>query len=172
MTYSIKQFGWVVKVKGTHAVKPSPESDFLHMYICFDDVRDAKNALGEVQLVNTKLKAHYISQTEYQSSRQDANGNGTRQTTSFHDGQVSFDATYTGSQSDFSTNGLFESIERMAADFGDVLGVSETESDGDGARRHFRVEFFKITDAKVVVGVITADTPVFFTVRQLISSYT
>lgn len=131
-------------------------SNYTNVWICFNDIRDAVTAFGEIELVNPNWSAHYITQTEYVSGMKVA-GNGLQEPSSFHDGQLVFVARFTGLNNEFTVDGLYDIVTELAKKFGDIIGVREM--DVEGTVQEFRVEFCQISAAKRILSRMTEESP-------------
>ena len=151
------QYDWQRTLQGSHTRVVADESKFVHVFLKFDDIRDAAAAFEQIHAVNTTWTPKYINQTEYAASQKEGNV-GTLEKTSFHDGQVVFVAHFEGLTSDFSLDGLFDEVEKLAKSFGDVLAFAE--SDAEGNDWHFRAEYYKISEALGVIATTTKENPV------------
>ena len=143
---------------------PVGHSPRVTVWLCFDDIREAVNAIDEVEMVNPAYQAVYITQPEYAFGTQAGAGRGIKATTSFYDGQVTFTALYKGQDYEANAEGLFEYVEGTAKSIGDIVAVAETTIDPNV--RQFRVEFMKINDAKYVAETVTEQDPGRFKVSQ------
>lgn len=117
----------------------------MSVYLSFDDIRYAEAGLGEIEIVNSACNAVYITQPEYAHGKKTGQGRGVQEPTKFFDGQVTVTAKYGGSDDEWSYNGLFQCVEHIAEQFGEIIGLVETER--DYCHRQYNVEFYKISDA-------------------------
>ena len=128
----------------------------MNLFICFHDIRDAKDAFEQIETVNTNWSPIYISQTEYAMAKKMASC-GTDDKTAFYDGQVVFTAQFEGLSSEFQVDDLFDNIHELAKEAGEVLAFAEME--GEAGQWKFRAEYYNIEAAKEVVTKITNAKP-------------
>ena len=122
------------------------------MFLAFDDMRDAANAIEDVAHVNPACVICYIPQTEYACGTKAVESHGIQEPTSFYDGQVILLAKY-GFGEDHEAQGLYEYVKGTATQFGAIVGVNEKIISGNV--RHYHIEFFKISDAKFMADSVT-----------------
>ena len=108
-------------------------------------------------MANPSGRVSYINQTEYAYGKQVGQGRGVQEDTKFYDGQLTVLAIYQGRPDQFNVTGLFESVEGTARGFGEVHAIVETVLDTNV--RQYKVEFYKITDAKYMAENVTENEP-------------
>lgn len=140
---------------GASVPPPVGNSNYTDVFFSFDDIRDAAQAEGDLEVVNPNWSIVYMSQTEYVSGRK--GGTGSQEKSSFHDGQLVLVAQFKGLNSEQTLDGVFNMITTLAKDFGEVIGVREM--DVDGGNRQYRVEYYKISAAKRVISRMTEESP-------------
>lgn len=145
-------------------------SRFVTIWLLFDDMRDAANAMDELKLLCPEAHLTYISQTEFVYGTKANADRGIQKDTSFYDGQLVLTATFVGKSHEFDAGGLYERIVGLCKYVGDIVGVAERIVDAN--LRHYHVEFQKISDAKYLegsIGEIEPDRmPVWFTRSSLL----
>lgn len=148
---SLSQYNWHSKLRGTYSSQNG--AGYINVFLNFDDIRDAGTARDDVSMVNPAWNITYISQVEFAGGKKHAQ-TGTRETTSYHDGQVVFTAEFEGITSDLKTSldTIFDEVHELAKASGEVLAF--TELDVEGGKSQFRAEYFKISVAKKVLEVI------------------
>ncbi|KXS96730.1 hypothetical protein AC578_9020 [Pseudocercospora eumusae] len=133
---------WKNKVTGQKSSGAS-NSKHLTVYMRFDHVNDAEQAENDVSMVNQAWVVKHVTQTEYAA----AQGTGSRNDTSFFDGQLLFVAVFNGNLNEIKTGHVIKTVKNLAAHFGEVLafneGIQTTSTEW-----HFRVEYARISDAR------------------------
>ena len=153
---------------GIVAPPPANGSKSTNVFICFNDLRHAKEAFEQIQVVNPNWSGTYISQTEYASVKKSCD-NGTQEvSTSFHDGQVIFVLSFAGRSTEFKLDGLYDQVRNFAKTFGEVVAFSELDS--EGITWKFRAEFYMISIAKEVLDNVTKSNPSQLGVRTSLSN--
>ena len=89
---TLDQLGWKDKLIGYVVPLPVGHSPRVTVWLCFDDIREAVNAIDEVETVNPSYQAVYITQPEYAFGTQASGERGIQAATCFYDGQVTFTA--------------------------------------------------------------------------------
>ena len=150
----IEQYDWAAKGVRQYSGRVGEDTLNLDVYLCFDDIRHAAKASGEIQMVDSNMDAEYVSQAEFCSAK-NRNHHGPGEDTSFTDGQVVFQAYYEGGLDEKSAAiaGLYGEVKKLAETYGDVLGFAEHHME-DGLWQ-FRCEYFKISAAKTVLRTVT-----------------
>ncbi|KAK5121941.1 hypothetical protein LTR85_004513 [Meristemomyces frigidus] len=135
-----EDFDWTGKVLESKA-KRADGKNFVY-FVCFDDLRDAEASFGEVEMLGADWPMSYITHTEFASSLDGKE----QENTSFHDGQAIFVASFEGSTSEFNASGAGETVHELAKNFGEVRAF--TEISAPYPNLEFRIEYYKVTDAK------------------------
>lgn len=149
------QHNWTSKLRGSHC-PPKQGFDSHHdMFFAFNDLRDASAAFQEIHMINTNVNVAYVAQPEYFASSGCGNGEGPP--SSYFDGQVVFRAQFEGLTSEMEVRHLFDEIQELAKTYGELLAFMEQQC--GGTTLQFRAEYYKISDAKGVVGTLTKMQP-------------
>ncbi|KAK4548448.1 hypothetical protein LTR36_009358 [Oleoguttula mirabilis] len=135
-----EDFDWQNKVLACSA-KKADGKNFVYL-CCFDDLRDASQSFSNVEMVGVNWPMSYITHTEFASNLASEE----QENTSFHEGQVIFVASFEGPTSEFNASGAGETVHELAKNFGEVRAFTEIAAPYPNLE--FRVEYYKISDAK------------------------
>lgn len=129
----------------------------MFTYFCsFNDIRDVETAFSDVDMVNANWTTTYITQTEF-ASAVTVDGGSPHEKTSFHDGQVIFAVSFEGPTSEFNANAACDAVRKVAEAAGEVRAFAEIPA--QYPRLEFRVEYYKISNAKEVLKTALKSNP-------------
>ena len=128
---------------------PNAGMSYLTVWLSFDDMRDASNAMEDVGRLCPASRLSYISHNEFVFGSRANGPRGIQSETSFYDGQLVLKATFFEHGKEFSARGLYEEVVALCKRIGEIVGVAERIVDAN--IRHYHVEFYKISDAKYMV---------------------
>ncbi|CAK3942856.1 hypothetical protein MYCFIDRAFT_82251 [Lecanosticta acicola] len=150
------EYNWKSKMISHFApeVGQGQSSKFISIYICFDDVADAAQAISDIEVVPGAQDwvPSYITQTEYAAKLPFDSGI----QTSFFDGQVVFAAGFQGILTAVDASYLPGKVRAFAEDFGEILAF-DVNAGSDAV--DFRIEFTKISVARSALGLVTTAQP-------------
>lgn len=124
--------------------------------ICFDDLRDADVAKGDVEITDSSWQVSHIAQNEFASAK---STDEKQPSTSYFDGQVLFETTFQGLSDDFNKDAGQKAVETLAATFGEIHAFNSVNA-ASTPRWQYRVEYKSIRSSKAAIARLMEDTPI------------
>lgn len=135
---------------------PQTNSKHVAFMYCFDDLREAKEGIDDAVMVGTKVHTSFITQVEFATA---IRSYGTAEfDTTYYDGQVVFVAQLTGDATAADEQKIAEEVKILTAEYGEISKMAEGQAVDGGYE--YRVEYFKITEARKALESLTADKTV------------